>query len=124
VSTHAVTLERPVVRLDGNQVSSSDSPLFELNADDLTSTVALDELAHWLQDHPEVVLLRVEGHADPLGSSAYNYDLSVRRAEGVHAILVARGVDPARLQVIGSGEAWSGDGPVRQVAFTVIVWAD
>lgn len=83
----------------------------------------MSALARFLREHPEIVLLRVEGHADPLGSSAHNYALSVRRARTVASFLVDRDVDPDRLQVIGSGEGHAGEGPVRRVEFTVLVWA-
>ncbi|MCA9568779.1 MAG: OmpA family protein [Myxococcales bacterium] len=112
------------VVLEGNRLHTSGTPLFEVDRHTLADEEALDGLAAWLLAHPEVLLLRVEGHADPLGPSAYNYALSVRRAEGVAAGLVSRGVDAGRLQVVGAGEALAGEGPVRAVGFTVIVWAE
>jgi outer membrane protein OmpA-like peptidoglycan-associated protein len=121
-TTHTVVLERPVVVLDGNRLATSGSPFFAVDADRLTDSAPLDALAAWIREHPEVLLLRVEGHADPLGPSAYNYALSVRRAEGVAAALVERGIDRSRLQVVGAGESLAGEGPVRQVGFTVLVW--
>lgn len=119
-----VTLERPVVQRDGNVIATSGSPLFDVNADTLADTVSLEALADWLLAHPEIVLLRVEGHADPLGPSAYNFSLSNRRAHNTAEVLVGRGVARDRLQVIGAGEALAGDGPLRQVGFTVLVWEE
>ena len=46
----------------------------------------------------------VVGHTDTVGEAEYNYELSVRRAEEVRAILVARGADPAIIQVTSHGE--------------------
>src|SRR5918992_276882 len=44
------------------------------------------------------------GHADSVGSDAYNQRLSVRRAESVKAYLVSRGVEPNRVYTEGKGE--------------------
>ncbi|RJP19746.1 MAG: OmpA family protein [Candidatus Abyssobacteria bacterium SURF_5] len=46
----------------------------------------------------------VEGHTDSTGTDQYNQTLSERRAEAVANALIARGVDPARIQTIGYGE--------------------
>lgn len=80
---------------------------------------ALDELAAWLLDRPEVLVLRVEGHADEAGTSAYNLSLSRRRAAAVVAALAARGVAPERLEAVGSGEVLAED---RSVTFRVLAW--
>jgi outer membrane protein OmpA-like peptidoglycan-associated protein len=44
------------------------------------------------------------GHADSIGSDAYNQRLSVRRAEAVKAYMVSRGVEPNRVYTEGKGE--------------------
>src|SRR6187549_3943277 len=44
------------------------------------------------------------GHADSVGSDAYNQRLSVRRAESVKAYLVSKGVEPNRIYTEGKGE--------------------
>ena len=44
------------------------------------------------------------GHADSIGSDAYNQKLSVRRAESVKAYLVSKGVEPNRIYTEGKGE--------------------
>ena len=48
--------------------------------------------------------MHVDGHADRLGSHAYNQKLSEKRAEAVRAYLVSRGFDAARFEVLGSGQ--------------------
>lgn len=50
------------------------------------------------------LLLRVEGHADPRGSSADNDALAARRAEQVAQILADFGVPRGRMQVSSHGE--------------------
>ena len=50
--------------------------------------------------------IRVEGHTDDRADDAHNLDLSQRRAQAVADWLVAYGgIDPARLTVVGLGEA-------------------
>jgi OOP family OmpA-OmpF porin len=44
------------------------------------------------------------GHADSIGSDAYNQRLSVRRAESVKAYLVSKGIEPNRVYTEGKGE--------------------
>lgn len=45
------------------------------------------------------------GHADRIGSSAYNLRLSQRRAEAVRAYLVGKGMDAARIRIEAKGKA-------------------
>jgi OmpA-OmpF porin, OOP family len=61
-------------------------------------------LSTYLAAHP-LQVVRIEGHTDSQGSSAYNEALSQRRAESVRAALVAAEVDPARVTAVGMGEA-------------------
>ncbi|MCK6528567.1 OmpA family protein [Myxococcota bacterium] len=66
---------------------------------------ALLAVARWLGAHPEVARLRIEGHADHVGTDAYNLDLSRRRASAVREFLVREGrVDPLRLEARAFGE--------------------
>jgi OOP family OmpA-OmpF porin len=49
--------------------------------------------------------VRVEGHTDRLGSTAFNQNLSMQRAEAVKDYLVRnRGLDAAKLSAVGMGE--------------------
>jgi outer membrane protein OmpA-like peptidoglycan-associated protein len=45
----------------------------------------------------------VAGHTDAKGSVQYNKQLSLRRAEAVKRFLVAKGLDPKRLDTVGYG---------------------
>ncbi len=64
----------------------------------------LDEIASVIQAHPELKLIRVEGHTDSVGNELTNLKLSQRRAEAVKQALIQRGVDPSRLDAAGFGE--------------------
>jgi OOP family OmpA-OmpF porin len=44
------------------------------------------------------------GHADSVGSDAYNQRLSVRRAEAVKAYMISKGIEPNRVYTEGKGE--------------------
>ncbi|MBM4180074.1 MAG: OmpA family protein [Betaproteobacteria bacterium] len=69
------------------------------------------ELDAWLQQPlPKGTILRVTGHADRLGPSAYNLKLSGRRAETVKKYMVEKGVAAADVEVIAKGESE----PVKQ----------
>jgi OOP family OmpA-OmpF porin len=61
------------------------------------------------------VALVVAGHADRLGSAAYNLRLSERRARAVKDYLVKKAVDPAavRTRAIGEREPASGEACAR-----------
>ena len=48
--------------------------------------------------------VRLEGHADELGTREYNLALGERRANAVRDFLVLQGVDAASLEVISYGE--------------------
>ncbi|TYB90631.1 OmpA family protein [Oceaniovalibus sp. ACAM 378] len=63
----------------------------------------LGVLAANLNRYPNSVV-EVQGHTDNTGASAYNLDLSQRRAQAVTAILASNGVSSSRLRAIGYGE--------------------
>ena len=57
--------------------------------------------AHWIRQYPEVAF-RVYGHADEVGSNAYNKRLGKRRADAVVAFLVSHGISKSRLEAVVS----------------------
>jgi outer membrane protein OmpA-like peptidoglycan-associated protein len=92
---------RGIVVTLGNEV------LFATDSDELKSGAqrSLDQLADFLQEHPERALL-IEGHTDSRGTAAHNADLSERRAESVARALVERGIAAERLRPVGLGEGY------------------
>jgi len=63
----------------------------------------LDDLAAKVRGINLEVVIAI-GHADSIGSDAYNQKLSVRRAESVKAYLVSKGIEPNRIYTEGKGE--------------------
>jgi outer membrane protein OmpA-like peptidoglycan-associated protein len=81
--------------------------LFAFNKADLQPGAmrTIDKLVEFLQNHSERKVV-IEGHTDSRGSDEYNLGLSQRRADSVQNALVAKGVDPARIQTLGMGKAY------------------
>ena len=63
----------------------------------------LDDLVGKLRNVNLEVIIAV-GHADRIGSDAYNMKLSVRRADSVKAYLVSKGIAASRIYTEGKGE--------------------
>jgi len=105
-------METRIVEIEGQQTDRGilvtlGDVLFEFGKADLLPVAEprLDRLANFLKQFPEKKLL-VEGYTDSIGSDSFNQELSRRRAEAVHAGLIRRGVDPARMVVEGYGKAF------------------
>ena len=79
--------------------------LFEYNQDELRpqATPILNKIAEIINRYPNRQIL-VEGHTDSRGSSAYNQQLSQRRAESVQKALTARGINPDLISTFDYGE--------------------
>ncbi len=66
---------------------------------------AMDKLIHFLQDNPDRKVL-IEGHTDNVGNTAYNIDLSLRRADAVARALRLGGISDDRIVTKGYGERY------------------
>ncbi len=64
----------------------------------------LKNVAQVIKAHPEIGLIRVEGHTDNRGNDGHNLELSQRRAAAVMRRLVVEGVSADRLKAVGFGE--------------------
>lgn len=80
--------------------------LFEFDSAELTAQgrASLDGLQERIRSASQVQDIRVAGYADRIGGDAYNYDLSLRRAQAVVDYLVAGGVPVAAIHAEGHGE--------------------
>jgi outer membrane protein OmpA-like peptidoglycan-associated protein len=79
---------------------------FDLDSDVLRPGLfnELDRIAQIMIKYPQTSIL-VEGHTDSLGSETYNQQLSERRANSVKNLLVQRGVQADRINILGYGES-------------------
>ncbi len=79
------------------------SILFEFDCDKLNrdAEFELEKLYGLLSKYPDITL-EIAGHTDNMGSAAYNFKLSLRRAESVINYLVNKGIDKERLVARGA----------------------
>lgn len=79
--------------------------LFEFNSTKVhqSSMPILQEAAKEVNDDRDSYI-KVDGHADAIGSRKYNQGLSVRRAQSVKSKLTKMGVSPKKVKVVGHGE--------------------
>ncbi len=95
------------LRLVGRRADLAAEVLFEFDSHRLTDDGRrlLADVAGWLTRHGATGRVEVGGHCDVRGTSAYNADLSRRRAEAVVDALVGHGVPRERLVAEGYGES-------------------
>ena len=90
---------------EGIQVTFASGLLYDFDSDAIRpeAGVNLRNLATSLKKYANTELL-VVGHTDALGSTAYNQDLSWRRANSASGYLTAQGVGAGRVHASGRGE--------------------
>ena len=90
---------------EGIQVTFESGLLYDFDSDRVRGDAGtnLRNLAASLDEYPNTDLLIV-GHTDSDGPSAYNEDLSSRRARAAADYLESRGVERRRLRTAGRGE--------------------
>jgi len=64
----------------------------------------IDQIASIIKKYPEDIVTIV-GHTDADGSEKFNQSLSEKRARSVYNRMIASGISPASLHVVGAGEA-------------------
>ena len=68
-----------------------------------TAIPILDRVAESMLAHPEAVF-EIAGHTDSVGTFAYNFLLSARRAAAVRDYLIRQGVPAYKMTAVGYGE--------------------
>ena len=88
---------------DGTSISL-DNILFDFNKSTLLSSSLpqLDKLSKILAQHTDLSV-DIVGHTDSIGSTAYNQELSMKRAVSVREYLVEKGISSSRINCIGKG---------------------
>ncbi|MDD2277672.1 MAG: OmpA family protein [Bacteroidales bacterium] len=102
--------EYPIsINLIPNEVTSGEyhsisSILFDFNKYELKreALFELEKLYAILLEHPSVKI-EVCGHTDSKGAAAYNFDLSLKRANAVINYIVAKGINSSRFVARGAG---------------------
>ena len=91
---------------DSGNIEGLSTVYFELDSSRLSEEVkaTLRANKNWLDSHPEVQLILLEGHCDPLGSEAYNIGLGERRAQSVLNYLRSIGLNESKMSIVSYGE--------------------
>jgi outer membrane protein OmpA-like peptidoglycan-associated protein len=100
------TLQNTVANLDNYHVVTEAAVHFAFDKDNLSKKAkeALDQLANDVAN-AKGYIITVEGGTDSVGSEAYNYDLSTRRADSVIQYLASAHNIPAhKIYLIGLGK--------------------
>ncbi len=108
-----VMKESEVRHLFGNVVSALPPPprhfilFYRFDSEELTdgSRALVSEVLKVVNERRGVADVLVLGHTDTMGSRASNFDLGLRRANSVRALLIKTGLDPKLIDVISHGEA-------------------
>ena len=92
--------------LDALAAEIRENVVFATGSDvlDAGATATLDKVVDAMTRHP-LPVVEVSGHTDNVGDPGANATLSGQRAQSVVDYLVSQGIDAARLQSIGVGEA-------------------
>lgn len=66
------------------------------------SFTELGKIVRFLTENPQISI-EIGGHTDNTGNTAYNQELSEKRAKSVYTYVVSKGISPKRLSAIGFG---------------------
>lgn len=64
-----------------------------------------DEVVGKMKEYSQIDVILVTGHADRIGTEAYNVGLSQRRADAVKNYLVEQGIENKRIETAAKGES-------------------
>ncbi|MBQ4471966.1 MAG: peptidoglycan-associated lipoprotein Pal [Alphaproteobacteria bacterium] len=73
------------------------------SAVDADARADLQAQAEWLKAHPQALVV-IEGRCDERGTREYNLALGDKRANAARSYLIAKGVEPNRIQTISYGK--------------------
>ncbi len=96
-----ITQKGDAIKLPGNIVFDTGKATLKAGSG---SDVVLNQLKEYLDQNPQITLLRIEGHTDNVGKPADNMKLSGERALTIKKWLVDHGIKADRLIAVGFGE--------------------
>lgn len=96
-----------LVKKDGDVEKVDINPIFfDYDKYDIKEQAALelDKVVYIMKNFPGIVI-KIESHTDSRGKDAYNLKLSQERAKSTYDYIIARGIDPSRIESVkGYGE--------------------
>ncbi len=106
VPEEAVVMDVPLRRVKSGQSFVLKNIFFETDEYSLDelSLVELYKLNAFLVQNPDIRIM-ICGHTDDVGTEAYNFELSEKRARSVHSFLIEAGISPDRLEYKGFGKS-------------------
>jgi outer membrane protein OmpA-like peptidoglycan-associated protein len=95
------------VTIAGGKIELPENILFDTGSERISSRsdALMQHIAEKIKSNPQVKRIRIEGHTDDVGGAKKNQELSQARAESVRNALIAKGVEPERLQAVGYGDS-------------------
>ncbi len=96
----------PIARVESTQIKIREQIQFQTKSAKILpeSDVIVAAVSEVMIAHPEIKVLRIEGHTDDVGSAATNKRLSQARAKAVADALMKKGIDKKRLKAVGLGK--------------------
>jgi len=96
------------------QAQQAHTTYFDFNIDE-ANVPSSQKLSYFIKNNPDIEVVKVEAFADTIGHSAYNIDLSERRANFVLQQLRASNIPVAEdAEVLALGEAYSTSGAAKE----------
>ncbi len=97
----------PNAFLKGTQIRLLDQPQWKPGKPELAASAANEEIMLAIRkvvaDHPDLAMIRIEGHTDNQGKLAWNRELSLNRARVMMKWLVDHGANRSKLRAVGLG---------------------
>jgi len=95
------------IRVVENRILLDDVVHFEFDSAKIRarSFRLVRRIALFIKSHDDIVDVSIEGHADEVGSEAYNQKLSEDRANSMRDLLSLNGVERSRLHVVAYGKS-------------------
>ena len=94
-----------LIELHNDRIVLEERVLFDFERARIKSVAkpVLKAIVNLYSQHPEWMLIRIEGHADSRGDEKFNQELSERRAEHVREELIKHGIPAGIIEFVGYG---------------------